>query len=257
MASLADELFAASANEERECQNVSNRPVQNVEHLENNPNIANTSTSSRADAPIKASSSLLGNLNEYELNGDQCSLPADTSYDMDITCDVTLPAMRNPQFVNNSGTTINSAISATDNLMDETIGDNVKDQGMMNDGTKLDLSTMKIEDEQPQNSLDINFDNSKNANVIELQRKEYEMSRQSTCLWSEISTNFDPDEETANFGTRYALEADGKLFDVFTYATIEPKVILNNSWHKFGRRACRNRRAGVGWGHFFLPEQLE
>ena len=52
------------------------------------------------------------------------------------------------------------------------------------------------------------------------------MSSQSTCQWSQISTDFDPDEETANFGTRHALEADGKLFDVFTYATIEPKVIF-------------------------------
>jgi hypothetical protein len=44
--------------------------------------------------------------------------------------------------------------------------------------------------------------------------------------WSVIGTNFDPDEETANFGTRHALEADGTLFDVFTYATIDPKVRL-------------------------------
>ena len=44
--------------------------------------------------------------------------------------------------------------------------------------------------------------------------------------WSVIGTNFDPDEETANFGTRHALEADGRLFDVFTYATIDPKVRL-------------------------------
>ena len=42
--------------------------------------------------------------------------------------------------------------------------------------------------------------------------------------WSVIGTNFDPDDETANFGTRRALEAEGKLFDVFTYATIDPKV---------------------------------
>ena len=45
-------------------------------------------------------------------------------------------------------------------------------------------------------------------------------------LWSQVGTNFDPDEETRNFGTRHALEAEGKLFDVFTYATVEPKVTI-------------------------------
>ena len=46
-------------------------------------------------------------------------------------------------------------------------------------------------------------------------------------MWSKIVTNFDPDEETANFGTRYAIEASGKIFDVFTYATISPKAPVN------------------------------
>ena len=33
-------------------------------------------------------------------------------------------------------------------------------------------------------------------------------------LWNEIATDFDPEEETANFGTRRALEADGNLYEV-------------------------------------------
>ena len=33
-------------------------------------------------------------------------------------------------------------------------------------------------------------------------------------LWNEIATDFDPEEETANFGTRHALEADGNLYEV-------------------------------------------
>ena len=33
-------------------------------------------------------------------------------------------------------------------------------------------------------------------------------------LWNEIATDFDPEEETANFGTRRALEADGILYEV-------------------------------------------
>ena len=35
-----------------------------------------------------------------------------------------------------------------------------------------------------------------------------------TILWNEIATDFDPEEETANFGTRRALEADGNLHEV-------------------------------------------
>ena len=36
-------------------------------------------------------------------------------------------------------------------------------------------------------------------------------------LWNEIATDFDPEEETANFGTRKALEADGNLYEVKNY----------------------------------------
>ena len=32
------------------------------------------------------------------------------------------------------------------------------------------------------------------------------------AIWNEVST--DPDEETANFGTRQALESDGNLYEV-------------------------------------------
>ena len=34
------------------------------------------------------------------------------------------------------------------------------------------------------------------------------------AIWNEVST--DPDEETANFGTRQALESDGNLYEVST-----------------------------------------
>ena len=34
------------------------------------------------------------------------------------------------------------------------------------------------------------------------------------AIWNEVSTDFDPDEETANFGTRQALESDGNLYEV-------------------------------------------
>ena len=42
--------------------------------------------------------------------------------------------------------------------------------------------------------------------------------------WTKISTDFDPEEETKNFGTRHAIESCGKIFDVFTHATISPKI---------------------------------
>ena len=32
--------------------------------------------------------------------------------------------------------------------------------------------------------------------------------------WNEINTDFDPEEETANFGTRNALETDGNIYEV-------------------------------------------
>ena len=34
------------------------------------------------------------------------------------------------------------------------------------------------------------------------------------AIWNEINTDFDPEEETANFGTRHALEAEGNLYEV-------------------------------------------
>ena len=34
------------------------------------------------------------------------------------------------------------------------------------------------------------------------------------AVWNEVSTDFDPDEETANFGTRHALESGDSLYEV-------------------------------------------
>jgi hypothetical protein len=33
-------------------------------------------------------------------------------------------------------------------------------------------------------------------------------------LWTEILTDFDPEEETANFGTRLSLVTEGSLYEV-------------------------------------------
>ena len=42
------------------------------------------------------------------------------------------------------------------------------------------------------------------------------------AVWNEVSTDFDPDEETANFGTRHALESGDSLYEV-TIADTEIK----------------------------------
>ena len=34
------------------------------------------------------------------------------------------------------------------------------------------------------------------------------------AVWNEVSTDFDPEEETANFGTRHALESGESLYEV-------------------------------------------
>ena len=36
------------------------------------------------------------------------------------------------------------------------------------------------------------------------------------AVWNEVSTDFDPDEETANFGTRHALESGDNLYEVIS-----------------------------------------
>ena len=38
--------------------------------------------------------------------------------------------------------------------------------------------------------------------------------REDRVVWNEVNTDFDPDEETVNFGTRHALETEGNLYEV-------------------------------------------
>ena len=40
------------------------------------------------------------------------------------------------------------------------------------------------------------------------------MKEREKAVWNEVSTDFDPDEETANFGTRHALESGNNLYEV-------------------------------------------
>ena len=51
---------------------------------------------------------------------------------------------------------------------------------------------------------------------------------EETAVWNEINTDFDPEEETANFGTRHALEAAGNLYEVVTCLVLCLGYILMN-----------------------------
>lgn len=42
-----------------------------------------------------------------------------------------------------------------------------------------------------------------------------------TACWNIINTEWDPDQETVNFGTRQCVVVDSALFDVVTLATVE------------------------------------
>ena len=50
------------------------------------------------------------------------------------------------------------------------------------------------------------------------------------AIWNEVSTDFDPDEETANFGTRQALETAGSLYEVSQVDTIETVSLVTAVW---------------------------
>ena len=41
------------------------------------------------------------------------------------------------------------------------------------------------------------------------------------ACWNVINTEWDPDQETVNFGTRQCVVVDAALFDVVTLATVE------------------------------------
>ena len=69
-----------------------------------------------------------------------------------------------------------------------------------------------------------------NACLVVFLRDIYRMDggeEDEMTLWNEIATDFDPEEETANFGTRRALEADGNLYEVKNY-NIEVKFEQTN-----------------------------
>lgn len=47
--------------------------------------------------------------------------------------------------------------------------------------------------------------------------------------WNTINTEWDPDQETVNFGTRQFVVVDSALYDVVTLATVESQEIVSSS----------------------------
>ena len=53
------------------------------------------------------------------------------------------------------------------------------------------------------------------------------MKEREKAVWNEVSTDFDPDEETANFGTRHALESGNNLYEVILIKNLEMQESSN------------------------------
>ena len=115
-------------------------------------------------------------------------------------------------------------VPAQDIVMDESIAINTTHHALSDDKKDPELSDLEI----TMYTTHVHSTTCEQTLLHDKAEPKHDTKGRSSCLWSKISTDFDPDEETVNFGTRYALETDGKLFDVFTYATIEPKV---NNFH--------------------------
>ncbi len=63
------------------------------------------------------------------------------------------------------------------------------------------------------------------------------MESLTSTVWTRLVTDFDPDEETANFGTRLALhDREGAVYDVVTWATVEPNVSKSVMAMAMGRK---------------------
>ena len=91
-------------------------------------------------------------------------------------------------------------------------------------GPKLSTMTFRFIDSKLMHVICLN------ACLVVFLRDIYRMDggeEDEMTLWNEIATDFDPEEETANFGTRRALEADGNLYEVKNY-NIEVKFEQTN-----------------------------
>jgi hypothetical protein len=53
--------------------------------------------------------------------------------------------------------------------------------------------------------------------------------RMAAC-WNVINTEWDPDQETVNFGTRQCVVVDSAIFDVVTLATVECTNPVSNNF---------------------------
>ena len=229
MASLADELSAATSGEDKGYFQIEANITEVNQDLENNRNINNTSYSTETNkVPTQ--------FNKFGIT--QQSASCFNEYDMDITCDVTIPVMNKEKYPE-----IREIESRT--LQDISVDNTIVEKSVrLSSDKQIDTTSSDVEITTMQDDVTSSIKSpiiSKNifsASVDHSSIDSEAAEEYSSCLWTQISTDFDPEEETVNFGTRYALEKDGKLFDVFTFATIEPKVIklrlfLKQNSHNF------------------------
>ena len=212
MASLADELSAAMCPS-KESTNESTSPQYDI-NSENNKNVNNIVV-----PPSNQCFRPLSDENPYNFK---------LSESMDMTCDITMPAMK---LTGNNDIASATMISPQDITLDknETLhGQHPSNlnEDQSDDQSKIDNSCDQIDTASFRDRAVNSFMSDDKASNFDSSDLNDETQKVNHCLWSHISTDFDPEEETANFGTRYAVENDGKLFDVITFATIEPKVCI-------------------------------
>ena len=212
MASLADELSAAMCPG-KDSSNESTSPQYDI-NSENNKNVSNivVPPSNQCYRPLS----------------DEKPYNFKLSESMDMTCDITMPAMK---LTGNNDIASATMLSPKDISLDKNETIHVQhpsnlNEDQSNNQLKIDNSFDQIDSASCRDRAANSILSDDKTSSFENSDLNDETQKVNHCLWSHISTDFDPEEETANFGTRYAVENDGKLFDVITFATIEPKVFI-------------------------------
>ena len=216
MTSLADELSAAMCPSEGSTNGLTQ--IDGSNNTENNKNIANVS--SPKNSPLDD----IGT----KCIKDEYPSAFKASEDMEMTCGITMPPIRVMKLEGNTdivGSTMSyDDISLEYNKTSFSPPTTLRINEEENELSNINTSFERYSDNSSEKDTNITSSINEQAIHSNIGNSTDVLNNEKTCLWSHISTDFDPEEETANFGTRYAVENDGKLFDVVTFATIEPKV---------------------------------
>ena len=190
--------------------------INSSRFTENNPNLYQPQNDQKARPPLCDANKPNG-----QVEPDLCVF--NNSAEMDITCDVTMAAMCAVNSASNINVENNEILDSQGIDIDQTFAANSGQSTYYNDTSIVISDTESVVEKRDQTIQSDCVTISQSPEQATNNTIDQDQG-QISCIWSNINTDFDPEEETANFGTRYALENDGKLFDVFTYATIEPKV---------------------------------